>query len=1509
MDDSTQPTTPPKADPPTSRRRWRRPVLIALICLIAAWALLAHSPLTRALVVPRLEALVGAKVYGGSASLGLDGTVTLRNISLRVTTLDGDAGAVFKVKRLRAWPNWARIFGRAAPGEPMLGEVEMVEPLVRISQSVDDGSLNIFDLTLPIARGTGPTVLPPLTVEHGTLELGEHRRAKDGTTVYTVLRRLDIDGQVKRARDAQTGVYTISAQQIRTAGDPGDGLIDLSGTFGERSVSLTLRGLSLNDWPPASIPSRLREIFNRMDLRGRVSELTFAYDEDAGVRASLDLQGVAVNLPIDAAEVPLEGPVEPQPPMRMHQVNGSIRFDTGGVTANLDGLLEDLPYHVAINYQGTSADSPFTCDLECRNFKMEEKPQILRFAHPIVKYRLAQFSNPTATVSISAHVSRAPPAGGAPADVKVSGTLDFVDGVAAYETFPYQFRDLRGRVYFSEESIQIVSLSGNSTSGATVSATATIGPLTDSAAADIRVECRDVPVDDKLEAAMGPQRRKFVTEIASTGQYQRLADAGVILPPHSRPALEEKLAAARAQLGHAPEAERAGAQSRVADLERRLGAPPFTLKGKGDVSIAIQRTAGDESIWTEIIEVRLGSMGLVPERFPIPIVADGVTVVIDGETIKVSGGQYRGLSGGAATVNATMRYPSSDHPDIDPMPQIDITATDIPADERLIAAVSGAVGRVATSQADPAADAAAGPAEPQPEPSVEQWIHQVLHDLGMNGAIGATAHIASSDAGTTIVADATTSGLSATPAGARRPALDQVAGSIHVTEQRVAIDLTGRADARADAGDVRVRAVVNIAAPDENFVGPPSPTSWTAVVGAVGMDTGAPAEDLVRVFSPEAADRLVALRDTYKPSGTLDALVVQSGGGPAGHATTVELSNAQRFEFDALEGRASAETSRGVVRIESAGEEGALEIAFDAFTVPLSLDGSPSGTLRIDGLWRPDQTGDPAPGTSLDLNLTDGAFESPLTRRLIAAHTGAGLRDLTDRLSPSGRYDSRIELQRAAPRADRPPALDAAAAPAAQATWSIKGLIQPKSIDLTMDGVPVHLPKVTGEVAFSADSGSFHLQAQGAPESQAGESWTIGADGSWVIPVPGSIALQTDLSVDSPNVPPGLLPFLPTELTSALSEIQFKVDGRFTIPKTTIHYSEEASPGTRSINAEGTIKVEGASFDIGAAITDCRGTLQFTADRSPGQNDTPAIPARYDLWAALDSFRVAGIAMTDGRVRIAGGEDLGPAIVPLISADCYGGRLAGDAKLTTLPDGQKNFETKLHFSGVRFAPLLADLTSAGEVGPPLPTAQTPPPDESRGVMDATLSLGGIIGKPESRRGRGAAVIGGGSVLDMPLLLPLIKFSNLQLPMSERLNLAHGSFYIEGSVVAFEELSIASPTVMLYGYGTVGWPDTDLNLRFNSRSLRRVPILSGLIETVRDELISTVVTGTVKDPVISTKPLPGTTEILDRIFGSSPTSEERRMEEIRARAERAAQRVRTQGWRSPKPAPAVRPARP
>ena len=86
-------------------------------------------------------------------------------------------------------------------------------------------------------------------------------------------------------------------------------------------------------------------------------------------------------------------------------------------------------------------------------------------------------------------------------------------------------------------------------------------------------------------------------------------------------------------------------------------------------------------------------------------------------------------------------------------------------------------------------------------------------------------------------------------------------------------------------------------------------------------------------------------------------------------------------------------------------------------------------------------------------------------------------------------------------------------------------------------------------------------------------------------------------------------------------------------------------------------------------------------------------------------------------------------------------------------------------------------------------------------MDATLALGGIIGKPESRRGRGAAVIGGGSVLDMPLLTALVKFSNLQLPMNERLNLAHGAFYVEGPVVAFEELSISSNSVKLYGYGT------------------------------------------------------------------------------------------------------------
>ncbi len=176
-------------------------------------------------------------------------------------------------------------------------------------------------------------------------------------------------------------------------------------------------------------------------------------------------------------------------------------------------------------------------------------------------------------------------------------------------------------------------------------------------------------------------------------------------------------------------------------------------------------------------------------------------------------------------------------------------------------------------------------------------------------------------------------------------------------------------------------------------------------------------------------------------------------------------------------------------------------------------------------------------------------------------------------------------------------------------------------------------------------------------------------------------------------------------------------------------------------------------------------------------------------------------------------------------------------------------------------------------------------DGARGELDAEMTLSGLVGVAGSRRGRGTVHVGGEGVrvINMPLVVRLVEVSNLQLPSNDRLDFAQAAFYIEGGRVCFEDLAIFSKAVAIMGYGTMDWPDTRLDLRFNSRSARPIPVLSWVVQGIRDEIVSTSVTGTLGRPKVELRQFAGTRRMLSRALGEGDTDQSRHLAELERRA--------------------------
>jgi hypothetical protein len=176
-------------------------------------------------------------------------------------------------------------------------------------------------------------------------------------------------------------------------------------------------------------------------------------------------------------------------------------------------------------------------------------------------------------------------------------------------------------------------------------------------------------------------------------------------------------------------------------------------------------------------------------------------------------------------------------------------------------------------------------------------------------------------------------------------------------------------------------------------------------------------------------------------------------------------------------------------------------------------------------------------------------------------------------------------------------------------------------------------------------------------------------------------------------------------------------------------------------------------------------------------------------------------------------------------------------------------------------------------------------------MHADLALTGPLGDPDQRVGRGYVRVAGGSIVALPGLINLIEASNLKLPTGSRLNLAEAEFYTDGPTIAFERLSASSDAIEILGYGTMDWTSRDIDLRFRSRSIEPIPVLSGIIEGLRDELITIRVTGAPGSISYAPEQFGTTKRLLDSMFGKPETEQQRRLREVESRTRVGSGRLR------------------
>ncbi len=1483
-------------------RKWRKRLvwvgLISPLGIVAGVLIVGQTSLMKIIVEPILEDQLGVDVTTGSIRLMPTGEIVIQDAVCKADTIDNRAGSLIQMEQATIWVNWLGVIN----GRNQVKSIQIVRPTVRVSQDVESGVLNLA--ALKFKKGSGGGVTPAMEIKNGILEIGEHDQSG-----YRLLKELSIQGRLSEQTDSGVSGFEFVAlpveASISSLIQPVRGTIGLTGQISSDGIDGVLDGVHLQDWPAEIVPSRSRGVYQQLDLAGELAPTRFHVSNDGLIEIVLMLDGVSLNLPIPETQSPSGPTIEPMDSLRMRETKGVIRFGTMGLNAELDGLIDDLQYNVQLEYLGLDTTSAFNATL-VTSFRLDGQFKPMKFLPAGVMTKLDRFESPIADVQARVFATRSADSG--EQEIKVSGIAQLSNGSAIYKKFRYPFHDLAGTIEFDPDKLVIQNITGIGPGGASLVANGLFSPLGEESVVELGLQVEGVGIDDHLIQAMDQDQRELVGALFNKEQYANLLKEELVL---TRAGVQE-LGDLRRRLWDRLDQwvegrdgtgeDRMRVAQQLAEVDRRLLTPVFDFGGSANIDVMLRRypERPSDDRWTTDVRVKLPSAGLVSKHFPLPIVASDVEITVSQDRVELTGGHYSGLQGGHATVDVAIDLTQSNA-----KPVIQIDADEFPIDERLIAAIPG----YHDQQSDDPDDIS---------------LRRILDRLRLEGVVECDAIIGPRSNGqlgydveSTILRGSARpallthngrglmdSGLSSemstqqpgsdhvrSPSVGSDPiAFDDLLGTVYITEELIIVDMNGMLSSPDQPlAPTPIEVLTQLTMPTKRRgmggvrrvdgllptdFGPPTPgPTLFASAYADGLDLAMPLEHAIAVVSPRVARDLLETTDPYSPNGVI-GLHAQLEGIVGGSITTdLVIDRVEQFEFDLDQTQYQIGSSWGSATV-SLGDS--IALSFDEFRVPIEADGISAGEISLDGslpFVRGGEYREVVEAPTLAIVYKDGRFESPVTQHIIerfSSDTTSGKPSWFDAQSIGGRFHLDVKLT-----------------PELGLHWvagdsdSIKvlptridGSLKPESLSLEMDDRQADFDDVSGTIQFQGFEGVIR-------EVRAtSESASIGLDGRWSMYPQQGFGVDVTIDARGDLLTGSVRAILPDTIDRVIDRLEIQSNAPVDIQGLRIIASHLGRADANFDIAGGAKLIDGNAM-IGLPITGLTGDLQFHVHGEENR-------VGYEIGLDAARLRAGLMRVHDAHISIIGdANNPGVILVPEIIAGMHGGQIAGSAQIRPGLDGTPHYWIELHASGVRAAPMFDDLLlpPEGLEGPPRPgrmtvlSAWSLGEDLSRGSMIGDLTLTGPTDDPSKRSGRGLARISGGSVVTLPGLINLIEASNLSLPSGAPLDLAEAAFYVDGRTLAFEQLSMSSKRVEILGYGTLDWVSRDLDLRFSSRAVNQIPVVSGIVEKLRDELISTRVTGKMNNPQYSVQQFGSIKRLIDAMLGVELSDQQQRLREV------------------------------
>ncbi len=1455
---------------------WLRWVLwgavgLSLVLVALVWVA-THGPVPKWILRAHVARHLGLDLQAESVTLTPLGTLDLRGLNVWISESSGlpeEARRILHARRAWVeldWSGWL-------PPVPRPTRVVLEDAQVRLSQDLSGGELNLAHIRIAPPSTSTTVPLPVIELIDGRFELGEH--SKSGP-LYRVLTQLGAQGWF-RPRDGAPSIYDVRV--VQTGGDTRGlsawGELDVTRGAGKAGAG----PIDLSRWSPQEVPSAFRDLWRQLAMNGLLERIDLHYSPASGVNAELVVADVSLNLPIPAGQLEVVGART----ARMEDVQGTIALGADGLQANLDGLFSGVSCKLELQVLGLQADAPYRAQVYARPFRLSETPRLLWFLQPVVRQTLEeQFNSPDAMLEAQISIRQAAPgvdAQGNPqtSEPVISGNISFSDGATTYTGFPYALTHLAGQVSFNAESVRLINVTGRSPTGAALFMEGSYAPPKPDGVLAITMTLADVPLDDAMFTALDAAGGKGTVDLLfSREQYAGLVIAGLVPPP---------------------------------------GAGGFALGGKADkVFLTLQRAGGQEQPFIGTARAEFARAGIVSSEFPYPVVATDLVIEMDPRLVRVSADRVATLDNIPVMLKASVpitRGQAARTPE-DGGLHVDVSVERLPVTPMLLYALPGGGDRVLQELGMwvwrpwqwPAAPGGAEPTAVPATPAV------LLARLNPQGLVDASVKVFERDRGQAGYVAAVGGSVRAT-APSIIPDQDLElrvdGGRLLVTDEFVRTEsLTGElARPGSPPGDGSMFRVAGEARMRRGALS----SAWMSA-SVAGLNLQLPVENLVNVLSPESAGVIRSIREEHDPRAVLDASFDLSGDGFGGYTVNAALSDIRGVALSIFGSSVEAPRVDGMVHISAhadaapaapgrvaAGEE--VQIRFSDLAGAWTSRGDPLGFLRLNGALAV-----PTDGSAISLTdrsrveLRQLAIEREILRGAADALGAAEALSVLDEWRPAGEVDADVTFE-PGPISGQP---------------VTRAAIRPRWMNVQRAGRRVELPWIAGQVTLADGRGLIEQLTFGQ------EDWELRLHGMWErdtdhedtissTRVSGRVLLLASRFSDD------LLAVLPDGVRFTLVDAGVKIGERVEAERLDLDL-RMADDGRTALRASGEVAFRNADAEVGISIRGADGRLAIALD----QDFDDEVP-RVVLDVTASRLRASGLSVTEASLRVRSGLEPGVLEVTRLFGATSSGRISGRAGVRQVGE-HAEYEARIDLAGVRLADLLSDLdrTQAADAtrrqspqgpagtratpaeltrGDDLPRSEpiSVPMDEafvpgaggdlSRGALDAELAVWGRLGDPASMRGRGAVRVWGGEVIRLPLVVPLLNLSNLQIPVNDRLDYFQASGWLEGNTIRFDEIGLVSDTLVILGWGSMITPGLDMDLRFISRGRMQLPLLTAFFEGLRDELVLTVVRGRPEAPRIGLEILAGARRWVSagRVMDGPPADAEERFRAERERARR------------------------